>query len=192
MNFLQYNLDILREKTNKTFDIDVDIVDIKKLAQNSFIERNTNKEKKKERTIITISERCVARIWGDGSGLKASESDNILNKSQCKSKKMEGENFCKGCKKKSTISMKILNSDKKGLRFGTINDPVPFKNENNKVEIVWDINKDIDYSQYGMIWKNNKWRSHDYTKIVEHFDESTREYKNAIKKTKTDIKDDSD
>ena len=33
-----------------------------------------------------------------------------------------------------------------------------------------------------MIWKNNKWRSHDYKKVVECFDEKTKEFKYAKSK----------
>tara|TARA_B100001093_G_scaffold135839_1_gene128360 strand:+ start:3431 stop:4015 length:585 start_codon:yes stop_codon:yes gene_type:complete len=179
MNILQQNFKILENKTQKEYDIETNFDEISKLALSNFKERK-KVIKNNEKKITPINERCIARVWGDGSGLKAEIIDGvIISYSQCKNKKIETGNFCKSCQKKSEINLNPLDKEKKGLRFGTINDDIPYKNSENKIEVVWEKNKDIDYSQYGMIWKNNKWRSHDYKKIVECFDERTKEYKYA-------------
>jgi len=179
MNILQQNFKILENKTKKEYEIDANFEEISKLAYTNFQSRN-KVTKKKQKAIIPINERCIARVWGDGSGIKAEIIDGIImSYSQCKNKKMETGDFCKNCQKKSEINLIPLDKEKKGLRFGTINDDIPYKNSNNKIEVVWEKNKDIDYSQYGLIWKNNKWRSHDYKKIVECFDERTKEFKYA-------------
>ena len=182
MNILQQNFKILENKTQKEYNIEANFDEISKLAFTNFKERKKVIKNNKKK-ITHINERCIARVWGDGSGLKAEIIDGvIISYSQCKNKKLETGDFCKNCQKKSEINLVPLDKERKGLRFGTINDEIPYKNLDNKIEVVWEKNKDIDYSQYGMIWKNNKWRSHDYNKVVECFDEKTKEFKYAKSK----------
>ena len=106
----------------------------------------------KPRAPPTAEERCMARVWGDGSG-----------HSQCKSRKCEGSDYCKRCAKKAAIccnpctlsvddavtsnysSWKTTDGGrvkKLGLYCGRIDQPIPSVDANGVLRIIWK-NEDV-------------------------------------------------
>ena len=116
---------------------------------------------KRTAKIVTQEDRCIARVWGDGSG-----------KDQCKSAKCEGSKFCKRCARnfeKCSTPMTRKDGKRFGLYLGTIETPIS--------ELIFDATS----GEIAMAWKNDESRAIVNQALADgtSWHPSTREYKSA-------------
>jgi hypothetical protein len=116
---------------------------------------------KRTAKIVTQEDRCIARVWGDGSG-----------KDQCKSSKCEGSKFCKRCARnfdKCSTPMTRKDGKRFGLYLGTIETPIS------------DLIFDATSGDIAMAWKNDESRTIIAKALGDgtSWHPSTREYKSA-------------
>ena len=116
---------------------------------------------KRTAKIVTQEDRCIARVWGDGSG-----------KDQCKSSKCEGSKFCKRCARnfeKCSTPMTRKDGKRFGLYLGTIETPIS--------ELIFDATT----GEIAMAWKNDESRAIVAQALADgtSWHPSTREYKSA-------------
>jgi hypothetical protein len=116
---------------------------------------------KRSAKIVAIEDRCIARVWGDGSG-----------KDQCKSSKCEGSKFCKRCARnfeKCSTPMTRKDGKRFGLYLGTIETPIS--------ELIFDATS----GEIAMAWKNDQSRAIITQALADgtSYHPSTREYKSA-------------
>ena len=116
---------------------------------------------KRTAKIVTQEDRCIARVWGDGSG-----------KDQCKSSKCEGSKFCKRCARnfeKCSTPMTRKDGKRFGLYLGTIETPIS--------ELIFDATS----GEIAMAWKNDESRAIVNQALADgtSWHPSTREYKSA-------------
>ena len=116
---------------------------------------------KRTAKIVTQEDRCIARVWGDGSG-----------KDQCKSAKCEGSKFCKRCARnfeKCSTPMTRKDGKRFGLYLGTIETPIS--------ELIFDATS----GEIAMAWKNDESRTIVAQALADgtSWHPSTREYKSA-------------
>ena len=138
---------IIAEKNNLEMDTVLSIT--KEHAESLDLEPVSRKVTRKtgKREAAPAEHRCLARVWGDGSGY-----------SQCKSRRCEGSDFCKRCQKKFDIcstpctlsvtdavtanyaSWKTTDGarvQKLGLYCGRIDEPIPSADANGIIRIIW-------------------------------------------------------
>lgn len=138
---------IIAEKNNLEMDAVLSLTS--EHASTLDLEEVTRKVTKKRapREAPSAEHRCLARVWGDGSG-----------NSQCKSHRSEGSDFCKRCLKKANIcstpctlsvadavtgnyaSWKTTDGQrvqKLGLYCGRIDEPIPSVDANGIIRIIW-------------------------------------------------------
>ena len=116
---------------------------------------------KRAAKIVAAEDRCIARVWGDGSG-----------KDQCKSSKCEGSKFCKRCARnfeKCSTPMTRKDGKRFGLYLGTIETPIS--------ELIFDATS----GEIAMAWKNDESRAIVAQALADgtSWHPSTREYKSA-------------
>ena len=116
---------------------------------------------KRAAKIVAAEDRCIARVWGDGSG-----------KDQCKSAKCEGSKFCKRCARnfeKCSTPMTRKDGKRFGLYLGTIETPIS--------ELIFDATS----GEIAMAWKNDESRAIVAQALADgtSWHPSTREYKSA-------------
>ena len=116
---------------------------------------------KRAAKIVSAEDRCIARVWGDGSG-----------NDQCKSSKCEGSKFCKRCARnfeKCSIPMTRKDGKRFGLYLGTMETPVS--------ELIFDATS----GEIAMAWKNDESRTIVAQALADgtSWHPSTREYKSA-------------
>ena len=116
---------------------------------------------KRAAKIVAAEDRCIARVWGDGSG-----------KDQCKSSKCEGSKFCKRCARnfeKCSTPMTRKDGKRFGLYLGTIETPIS--------ELIFDATT----GEIAMAWKNDESRAIVAQALADgtSWHPSTREYKSA-------------
>ena len=127
------------------------------LSQMNF----TPPKAKRAAKIVAAEDRCIARVWGDGSG-----------KDQCKSSKCEGSKFCKRCARnfeKCSTPMTRKDGKRFGLYLGTIETPIS--------ELIFDATS----GEIAMAWKNDESRAIITQALADgtSYHPSTREYKSA-------------
>ena len=134
---------------NNDLDMDSVLSLTKEHAESLDLEPVSRKVTRKtgKREAAPAEHRCLARVWGDGSG-----------NSQCKSRRCEGSDFCKRCQKKFDIcptpctlsvaeavtanyaSWKTTDGarvQKLGLYCGRIDEPIPSADANGIIRIIW-------------------------------------------------------
>ena len=141
---------IIAEKNNLEMDA---VLSLTKMHADSLeldqVARKVNRKagKREPREAPDAQHRCMARVWGDGSG-----------NCQCKSHRAEGSDYCKRCQKKADIcstpcTLSVADAvtanyaswktaegarvQKLGLYCGRIDEPIPSVDANGILRIIW-------------------------------------------------------
>ena len=141
---------IIAEKNNLEMEA---VLSLTKMHADSLeldqVARKVNRKagKREPREAPDAQHRCMARVWGDGSG-----------NCQCKSYRVEGSDYCKRCQKKADIcstpcTLSVADAvtanyaswktaegarvQKLGLYCGRIDEPIPSVDANGILRIIW-------------------------------------------------------